>query len=50
MNNEIIMDKFREAMKHLSKDDKDEVSLKLHQNNIRIERDIRFGISTKKVS
>ena len=50
MNNEIIVDNFREAMKRLSKEDKDEVSLKLHKNNLRIERDIRFGVSSKKVS
>lgn len=41
--NEMIMDKFRDAMKSLNEKDLEVVSNNLHKQNLRIDRDIKFA-------
>ena len=44
---EEAINKFRDAMKSLNKNDMEIVSKNLHKNNVRIERDIRFSLLTR---
>ena len=41
--NELIMERFRDAMKSLNEKDLEVVSNNLHKQNLRIDRDIRFS-------